>query len=254
VPSKKKLKNYYIMKHMLLLLIAILGINTSNAQWWGSNKRVNGNGEVITKVFQTSDYDKISGRNSLDIILVEGKEGTITVEAESNIMQHLEVEVKGDRLEIGIEDGYNINTRKGIQITVTVEKISSLNMAGSGDITSTIKLKSRNMNISVAGSGDISVDVESEKLQVNIAGSGDVKLSGRTEYLDASVAGSGDISAFNLKANNVDASIAGSGDVSVYCTGGELQASIVGSGDLRYKGAPSKIKKNIMGSGDITKM
>ena len=201
---------------MLLLLIAILGINTSNAQWWGSNKRVNGNGEVITKVFQTSDYDKISGRNSLDIILVEGKEGTITVEAESNIMQHLEVEVKGDRLEIGIEDGYNINTRKGIQITVTVEKISSLNMAGSGDITSTIKLKSRNMNISVAGSGDIS--------------------------------------AFNLKANNVDASIAGSGDVSVYCTGGELQASIVGSGDLRYKGAPSKIKKNIMGSGDITKM
>jgi hypothetical protein len=216
VPSKKKLKNYYIMKHMLLLLIAILGINTSNAQWWGSNKRVNGNGEVITKVFQTSDYDKISGRNSLDIILVEGKEGTITVEAESNIMQHLEVEVKGDRLEIGIEDGYNINTRKGIQITVTVEKISSLNMAGSGDITSTIKLKSRNMNISVAGSGDIS--------------------------------------AFNLKANNVDASIAGSGDVSVYCTGGELQASIVGSGDLRYKGAPSKIKKNIMGSGDITKM
>jgi hypothetical protein len=193
-----------------------LGINTSNAQWWGSNKRVNGNGEVITKVFQTSDYDKISGRNSLDIILVEGKEGTITVEAESNIMQHLEVEVKGDRLEIGIEDGYNINTRKGIQITVTVEKISSLNMAGSGDITSTIKLKSRNMNISVAGSGDIS--------------------------------------AFNLKANNVDASIAGSGDVSVYCTGGELQASIVGSGDLRYKGAPSKIKKNIMGSGDITKM
>jgi len=204
------------MKHMLLLLIAILGINTSNAQWWGSNKRVNGNGEVITKVFQTSDYDKISGRNSLDIILVEGKEGTITVEAESNIMQHLEVEVKGDRLEIGIEDGYNINTRKGIQITVTVEKISSLNMAGSGDITSTIKLKSRNMNISVAGSGDIS--------------------------------------AFNLKANNVDASIAGSGDVSVYCTGGELQASIVGSGDLRYKGAPSKIKKNIMGSGDITKM
>jgi hypothetical protein len=242
------------MKQILLLLIAILGINTANAQWWSSNKRVDGNGQIVTKVFNTSDYDKISGRNSLNIVLVEGKEGTITVEAESNIMEHLEVEVKGDRLEIGIEDGYNINTRKGIQVRVPVKSISSLSMAGSGDITSTVKLKSRNMHISVAGSGDIALEVTSEKLRVSIAGSGDIKLSGRTEHLDASVAGSGDISAFNLKANNVDASIAGSGDVSVYCNGGELQASIIGSGDLRYKGTTSKIKKSIMGSGDITKM
>jgi hypothetical protein len=242
------------MKQILLLLIAILAINSANAQWWSSNKRIDGNGQIVTKVFNTSDYDKISGRNSLNIVLVEGKEGTITVEAESNIMEHLEVEVKGDRLEIGIEDGYNINTRKGIQVTVTIESISSLSMAGSGDITSTVKLKSRNMNISVAGSGDIAVEVTSEKLRVSIAGSGDVKLIGRAEHLDASVAGSGDISAFNLKANNVNASIAGSGDVSVYCNGGELQASIIGSGDLRYKGTTSKIKKSIMGSGDITKM
>ncbi|MFT7428635.1 MAG: hypothetical protein ACI9IZ_001124 [Nonlabens sp.] len=242
------------MKQILLLLIAILGINTANAQWWSSNKRVDGNGQIVTKVFNTSDYDKISGRNSLNIVLVEGKEGTITVEAESNIMEHLEVEVKGDRLEIGIEDGYNINTRKGIQVRVPVKSISSLSMAGSGDITSTVKLKSRNMHISVAGSGDIALEVTSEKLRVSIAGSGDIKLSGRTEHLDASVAGSGDISAFNLKANNVDASIAGSGDVSVYCNGGELQASIIGSGDLRYKGNTSKIKKSILGSGGITKM
>jgi hypothetical protein len=242
------------MKQILLLLITILGINTANAQWWSSNKRVDGNGQIVTKVFNTSDYDKISGRNSLNIVLVEGKEGTITVEAESNIMEHLEVEVKGDRLEIGIEDGYNINTRKGIQVRVPVKSISSLSMAGSGDITSTVKLKSRNMHISVAGSGDIAVEVTSEKLRVSIAGSGDIKLSGRTEHLDASVAGSGDISAFNLKANNVDASIAGSGDVSVYCNGGELQASIIGSGDLRYKGNTSKIKKSILGSGGITKM
>ncbi|AUC79690.1 DUF2807 domain-containing protein [Nonlabens sp. MB-3u-79] len=242
------------MKQILLLLIAILAINTANAQWWSSNKRIDGNGLIVTKVFNTSDYDKISGRNSLNIVLVEGEEGTITVEAESNIMEHLEVEVKGDRLEIGIEDGYNINTRKGIQVRVPVKNISSLSMAGSGDIRSLVKLKSRSMHISIAGSGDIDVEVTSEKLRVSIAGSGDVKLSGRTEHLDASVAGSGDISAFNLKANNVDASIAGSGDVSVYCNGGELQASIIGSGDLRYKGTTSKIKKSIMGSGDITKM
>lgn len=242
------------MKNAIVLLVILLGFNSANAQWWGKNKRIKGNGEVIKKTINTSDYDKISGSNSIDITLIKGKEGTITVEAESNIMEHLEIEVKGDKLEIGIEDGYNINTRKGIKITVPVEKISSLSMAGSGDIRSNMTLKSRDMDISVAGSGDIDVAVESEKLDVSIAGSGDVKISGRTEYLDASVAGSGGIDGFNLKANNVDASIAGSGDVSIYCNGGKLKASIVGSGDLRYKGTTSDVKKSIMGGGDITKM
>jgi hypothetical protein len=246
--------NQYIMKHIILLLVAILSINNAHAQWWSSNKSVKGNEKVITKTYGTSDYDRISGRNNIDITIVKGKEGTITVEAESNIMEHLEIEVKGNRLEIGIKEGCNITTRKGIKVYVPVEKVSSLSMAGSGDIASNMTLKSREMHISVAGSGDIDVAVASERLHVRIAGSGDVKVSGRTEHLDAAVAGSGGIAGFDLKANHVDASIAGSGDISVFCMGGELQASIVGSGDLRYKGTTSKLKKSILGSGDITKM
>ncbi|MFB0904613.1 MAG: head GIN domain-containing protein [Nonlabens sp.] len=242
------------MKHIILLLAAILSINNAHAQWWSSNKSIKGNGQIITKIYSTSGYDKISGKNNIDITIVKGKEGTITVEAESNIMEHLEIEVKDNRLEIVIEDGYHINTRKRIKVTVPVEKISGLSMAGSGDITSNIKLKSRELYISVAGSGDINVAVASERLHVSVSGSGEVKVSGRTEHLEATVAGSGGIAGFNLKAKHVDASIDGSGDISVFCMGGELQASIVGSGDLRYKGTTSRVKKSIMGSGDITKM
>jgi hypothetical protein len=242
------------MKHIIILLVAILGINSAHAQWWGTNKSIKGNGKVIIKTYSTSDYETVSGKNNINITIVKGKEGTITVEAESNIMEHLEIEVKNDRLEIGIEDGYNINTRKRIKVTVPVEKISSLSMSGSGDITSNMTLKSRDLNVSVAGSGDIDIAVASERLHVRVAGSGEVKVSGRTEHLEATVAGSGGIAGFNLEANHVDASIAGSGDISVFCMGGELHASIVGSGDLRYKGATSGVKKSIMGSGDITKM
>lgn len=241
------------MKKIILIAIAIVAFQSTNAQWFG-NKKVSGNGDVITKTFKTSDYDGVSVAGSMDVELVTGKEGTIKVEAESNLMEHLEIKVKGDRLTIGIENGINLNTRKGIKVYVPVEKIEYVSLAGSGDIYSNLTLKSEKMKISVAGSGDIKLKTESKELILGVAGSGDIKVSGRTENLDASVAGSGDISAYDLKANNVDATIAGSGDVAVFCNGGELKASIVGSGDLRYKGETSNIKKSIMGSGDITKM
>ncbi|KQC33514.1 hypothetical protein AAU57_09445 [Nonlabens sp. YIK11] len=241
------------MKKAILILMTIAAFQSANAQWFG-NKKVTGNGDVITKNFKTSGYDEISMAGSMDVELVSGTEGTITVEAESNLMEYLEIEVKGDRLTIGVEKGINLNSRKGIKVTVPVEYIDHVSLAGSGDIYSDLTLKSEKMKISLAGSGDIKLKTESKNLSLAVAGSGDLKISGRTENLDASVAGSGDISAYDLKANNVKASIAGSGDVAVFCNGGEMNASIVGSGDLRYKGETSKLKKTVMGSGDITKM
>ncbi|SCY06545.1 Putative auto-transporter adhesin, head GIN domain [Nonlabens sp. Hel1_33_55] len=241
------------MKKIILVAIAIVAFQSANAQWFG-NKKVNGNGDVITQNFRTSNYDGVSMAGSMDVELISGKEGNIKVEAESNLMEYLEIEVKGNRLTIGIEDGINLNSRKGIKVYVPVEQIDYVSLAGSGDITSDLTLKSEKMKISVAGSGDIKLRTESKNLSLAVAGSGDLKVSGRTENLDASVAGSGDISAYDLKANNVNASIAGSGDVAVFCNGGKMNASIIGSGDLRYKGKTSDIKKTVMGSGDITQM
>lgn len=241
------------MKYLILLAIAIITIPSSNAQWFG-NKKITGNGNVITQTFKTSDYDEISVAGSMDVELIAGKEGDIKVEAESNLMEYLVIETRGNSLKIEFENGVNISTREGVKMYVPVEMINKLSLAGSGDIYSKLTLKSEKMSIAVAGSGDIKLDTESRSLDLAVAGSGDLKISGRTEDLKASVAGSGDIGAYDLKANNVTASIAGSGDIAVFCNGGEMTASIIGSGDLRYKGKTSKMKKTIMGSGDITKM
>ncbi len=241
------------MNKVLLICVAFIASQTINAQWFGS-KKITGNGDVVTKTIETNDYDQIQISGSIDAQLIAGSEGSIKIEAESNIMDYIEIDSKRGELSVGLEDGINFSTRKGIKVYIPVESIKAVSLAGSGDIYSDLTLRSDVMKISVAGSGDITLITESRNLNLAVAGSGDLKVSGRTEQLDASVAGSGDISAYNLKANNVKASIAGSGDVAVFCNGGSMQASIVGSGDLRYKGKTSSLKKNIMGSGDITKM
>lgn len=240
------------MKAITTVIILFLSVQLCNAQWFGK-KKITGNGDVITKTIQTGDYDQISLESSVDVQIVEGTEGAVIVKAESNLIEYVEIELDGDRLKIDFKDGISYSTRKGIQVTVPVKEISSVSIAGSGDIESNMMLRSSKMNISVAGSGDIKLNTESENLRVSIAGSGDVTLKGRTETLNASIAGSGDIEAYDLKANNVDASVAGSGDIAIYCNGGRIKASIIGSGDINYKGKVSNIDKTVMGSGDISK-
>lgn len=241
------------MKNLTLACVLLLTAQVATAQWFG-NKRIKGNGNLVTKTFNTSDYDAVHVSGSMDIELVAGKEGSIQATAESNIMEVLKIEVKGDKLYIGMKDNTSTSTTKGISIKVPVERISSASVAGSGEIMSDLIIKSSDLDLKVSGSGDIKLTVEAARLIATVTGSGDLEVRGRAENLDASVTGSGDIKAYGLKANNVEASVTGSGDVAVYCNGGNLKARVTGSGDIRYKGNASNVDKKVTGSGDITKM
>lgn len=241
------------MKNLTLACIMLLTVQVSTAQWFGS-KTIKGNGNVITKTFNTGDYDSVHVSGSMDVELVSGTEGAIKATAESNIMEVLKIEVKGSKLIIGMQDNTSTRTTRGITIKVPVEKISGASVAGSGEITSNLVIKSADMELKVSGSGDINLNVETARLKATVTGSGDLEVRGRAENLETSVTGSGDVKAYGLKANNVDASVTGSGDVAVYCNGGNLKARVTGSGDIRYKGNASNVDKKVTGSGDITKM
>jgi len=241
------------MKNQAIACILLFTAQVATAQWFGS-KTIKGNGNLITKTFNTGSYDSVHVTGSMDVELVAGKEGGIQATAESNIMDFLLMEVKGSKLLIRMKDHTNTNTTKGITIKVPVEKISGASVSGSGEITSDLLIKSAFMELKVSGSGEIDLYVETARLKTSVTGSGDLEVRGRTENLDASVTGSGDLKAYGLRANNVDASVTGSGDIGVYCNGGNLKARVTGSGDIRYKGNASKVDKNVIGSGDITKM
>ncbi|WP_224491049.1 head GIN domain-containing protein [Robertkochia flava] len=241
------------MKNFMLAGIALLSLNLGHAQWWGGEK-VKGNGEMTSKTVSTEPYDKVSVAGSFQVFLTEGSEGMISIDAESNLIPHIEVEAKNGKLKIGTEDGYDLRPSSGKKITirVPVEELSEVSLAGSGDLVSETVLKGDHVEFNLAGSGDMSIKTDAKKVAANLAGSGDINLEGAAEWLDCNIAGSGDIDAYNLKAMDVEANIAGSGDVMVTCNG-QLNANIVGSGDVIYQGEPSKEKSSSLGSGDIKK-
>lgn len=241
------------MKKLVLVTITLLTAHFSNAQWWGSEK-VRGNGDVTTKTISTEPYDQISIAGNFDVILVEGAEGMITVEAESNLFEHMEIEARRGKLKVGSEEGYNLQPSSGnkILVTIPVNDLEELNLAGSGSVVSNTVLRGDFMEFNLAGSGNMVVKADTREIEANVAGSGDIVLQGKAKSLDCNIAGSGDVEAYELEAGDVKANIAGSGDIMVTCNG-VLEANIVGSGDVLYKGTPTKEKTSALGSGDVKK-
>ena len=215
-----------------------------------SGEKIKGNGKVVTVTRTTSDYDGIGVGGSFDVILVQGKEGNITIEGEENIIPYIETEVKGNNLEIKFKKNTNIRTTKRLTVTVPYTDIDKVSLGGSGNISNEGTIKATDLKISLGGSGNISLKVDSDEVKSSIGGSGNIKLNGSTNEFKCSIAGSGSIKAYELTADTLNATIAGSGSISTTVKT-KIKANVVGSGSIYYKGNPKYVDSKTVGSGDI---
>jgi len=237
-----------LLKTTTVLLMAACTL-TACAQSW--SKGAKGNGKITTETIQVADYDAINVVGSMNVNLVSGTEGTITVTTDENLHEYVEITSNGGNLKITLKNTKRgIYSKKGINIIVPFTDINDVSLVGSGDIISKDLIKANMMDISLVGSGDISLDVEATDLDSNLSGSGDIVLKGNVTNLKAKVSGSGDFEARSLKAVNTDAYVSGSGDLQVYASK-SIKARVNGSGDISYSGNPERVDTKVSGSGDI---
>ncbi len=235
-----------ILKSTALLFILTLSFGCSYAQ------KVKGNGNSINKTRNVGSFDGVAVAGSFDVFLVEGDEGKLEITVEENLEPYLITEVSSNgTLKIKWKNGVSIRTSSKTMITVHFKNISSLAMAGSGDIIGKDKIKGNSLDVAVAGSGDIKVDMDVENLEAAISGSGDVELSGTATEFEAAVSGSGGVDAYDLKVEKADLKISGSGSIKANVEK-EIEARISGSGNIKYKGQPRIEDIKVSGSGKIS--
>jgi hypothetical protein len=186
----------------------------------------------------------------MDVKLIQGNEGEITVKTDENLQEWIEIKVKKNTLVLDIKDNVNIRTKKGVYITVPFEEISGVSLVGSGDIHTEDTIKAYAFETELVGSGDIDLTIHATKVKAKVTGSGDMTLSGSTDELQIHVTGSGDFDGESLTSNRTDVSCTGSGDAMVVAKT-NLNAKVHGSGDIEYKGTPSQTDIRIFGSGDV---
>lgn len=238
-----------LVKITLAFTFIIFSISETYAQW--GNTKVVGNGDVTTKTISTESYDKIKAVGSMDVHLVRGNEGNITIKTDSNLHEYIIVELKENALVVRTKKNTSLKTKKGIHVTIPFEEIDGVSLVGSGDIDSRDTIKSDTFDVAVTGSGDVILAVEANTLDAKVTGSGDMTLSGKTRQLEVKVSGSGDFMGNAMISENTQAYVSGSGDAEVNATK-SLKARVNGSGDIEYSGNPDTSDTKVSGSGSIT--
>jgi len=241
------------MKKRALPLLAVLAaglVCLPAADSAAGSKKVRGRGPVVSRTMDLDDVDAVVHEISGTLIIEQGRDEKLVVEAEQNLHEYLDIRQRGGTLRIGSRRRVDLRPTEPVRFRLTVRNLEEIALNGSGDVEAD-GLDVPELELDLRGSGDVTLaDLAAGTLDVSISGSGDVEVDGRVDAQRIRISGSGDYDAVGLRSEAASAAVSGSGSIAIWVRE-TLEAAISGSGDIRYRGEPRLRRRSVSGSGDI---
>lgn len=210
-----------------------------------------GSGNIVSDKRSTGDFTGISVSGGIDVELKTGPVTSVSIEADDNIINHIETTVEDGVLKIRTRNLHN-TSNVHMKAYITAPNITKIKASGGGDFIAKNILKSGDkLSFDISGGGNITAAIDAPEVDTDISGGGSMKLTGRTANYEAEVSGGGDLDSRDLMSEYTKVSVTGGGSAFVHASI-KLVASASGGGDINYHGG-ANVEKSVSGGGSIEK-
>lgn len=221
----------------------------------GFSGAVPGSRKIESETRQLDGFDAISIRYPGEFVVKQGKEPSVTIEADDNLLSQLTTDIRGGTLVIeNGEERYSRRVRpsRDVKITITVTDLSEIGFSAAGTLV-VDGLKTDSLELKLSGAGDARLkDLDVNTLTATLSGAGKITLDGKADDVRVIISGFGDFNGANLQSLTAEVQISGAGSATLRVQD-ELTARVSGAGTVNYYGDP-KITQSISGAGAVNKI
>ncbi|MEM9776983.1 MAG: head GIN domain-containing protein, partial [Chloroflexota bacterium] len=223
-------------------LIIMLGIALVGAVGIGCNTlRITGSGNIIRETPELSDFDSVDLAGFGDLVLTQGETTELIIEADDQLMPHVNAAVRGNILRLSVGDGFEMiqTTNAELRFLLTVPDLESIDVSGSSDAEmgpfnldqfsidmdgsgdlDVSEMASGQLDINIGGSGDVTIaELEADSVNARLGGSGKIVLAGNVDSQQIQIGGSGNYEAEDLASQTAEVNISGSGNAELWVEG-----------------------------------
>lgn len=199
---------------------------------------VRGSGEVVEQDREVSGVSgvELSMQGTLEITTGGGE--SLRIEAEDNLLEYIETDVRGGKLVIETRPGVNLRPTRPIKYTLTVDELKSIAISSSGNVEAE-EVRSDSCTVTISSSGNVTIeDLACTSLRVDITSSGNLEVSGgEVQEQDITLSSSGEYRARGLESAEAEVTLTSSGRATLRVSE-QLTGRLSSSGDVRYIGNP----------------
>ena len=237
-----------VLSSVLTVFLVLLIISSSGCNGFCIDGE-KGRGDIIKQERPISSFNSIRVSSAFEVILSQGDNEKVIVEANENLMDNIKTEVKGGKLIVSLKGC--LKNRKTIKIYITFKNIHSLYVSGAVEISSEGRLNFDMLEMDFSGASEIEMDITANKLSGDFSGASEISLSGKVNDVKLELSGASELKALELEIQNFDIEISGVAEAKVYIKQ-KLNVDISGAAEVRYLGDPV-VTKEISGAGSVTR-
>ncbi len=259
-------QSYHMKKNIVMLMaavIAVCGLTLGLVSSFGLNAKskvkkenaVTASSGLVTRDFNLSAFEKIEVGGNFNVEFVQGAQKSVTVTGPQYEMDHLTIEVKGSKLEIGFDDEYykndktfngknNKRSKSPVTVKMSAPSVSLIDMSLSASFKASTLRHGGQLKLEASTSGKINLEsVQCGSLSADADTSGSIKIDEvQTSDADLDADTSGSVYAKSLSSVKVKVDADTSGSIKVdYLTGSKVVGSADTSGKITLKGVVSTV-------------
>lgn len=193
-------------------------------------KGIKGSGNLKTETRNVSGFKKVEAQNAMNVVIDAGKEFSMQIEADDNLLPLIKSEVSGDKLTISIKE--SISSSRKPTIKISMPELVALDVSG-------------------ASSGEVS-NVKTDSLELDASGASQIKIVGEANKLKSDASGASGIDAERLKVTDADVKASGASNSTV-TVANELKADASGASTIYYTGEPKTVTPKSSGASSVKK-
>jgi hypothetical protein len=189
-----------------------------------------GSGNVAIDKRDIDGFDSIEVSGVFQIEFVSGKDFSVEVQTDDNLVQFVRTDVDDGTLKLSLDK--KISPRSDLIVRITAPNVKKIESSGVSKITAS--------------------GIKNDSLAIESSGASKISASGETAKLTVVVSGAGSVNAEDLKAVDADVKASGACKISVNASG-SLKTDASGASHITYTGDPKSVDNHQSGVGSVTK-
>jgi hypothetical protein len=216
------------------LTLSLLGLATA-----ACDPILVGSHEVTTLNPAADGFERLQLSNEVDATLVQGSPRRVEITVNENLQDHLKIRAAGDRLEIGMEDGFDYHGLI-LDVRVTMPALTGLELSGASRarLDGFERAPVARLDATASGASRLTGQVVADDLALELSGASDADLSGTARALALDLSGASHATLDRLPATLASVELSGASHAAVWVDS-EVHGQASGASTLVIRGSAS---------------
>ncbi len=199
----------------------------------------------------TNDFDSIEVSKGLQVMLQKSDKNTVTIEANENLLEIIDVQISNGTLVITSEK--NIYKADAKKVYVNFDSINSIQVSSGARVTNTTTIQERTMRVYSSSGAHAKLQISSDHLSCKASSGAQITLTGYSNNLDITSSSGSNVNTEEIEASHIKAKASSGSTITAYSKK-SLRAHASSGSSIRYSGNPEQVIKSDSSGGSIKKI